>query len=84
MATISLRLSEYEDNLIKNYAALRKMNISELIRQAVLERIEDEYDLQLYEKAMRKYNKNSKTYTLNEIEQELALDDLSHWVYWIC
>ena len=44
MATISLRLSEYEDNLIKNYAALRKMNISELIRQAVLERIEDEYD----------------------------------------
>ena len=78
MSTISLRLSEYEDNLIKNYAALRKMNISELIRQAVLERIEDEYDLQLYEKAMREYNKNSKTYTLNEIEQELALDDLSH------
>ena len=78
MSTISLRLSEYEDNLIKNYAALRKMNISELIRQAVLERIEDEYDLQLYEKAIREYNKNSKTYTLNEIEQELALDDLSH------
>ena len=78
MSTISLRLSEYEDNLIKNYAALRKMNVSELIRQTVLERIEDEYDLQLYEKAMREYNKNSKTYTLNEIEQELALDDLSH------
>ena len=76
MSTISLRLSEYEDNLIKNYAALKKMNISELIRQAIVERIEDEYDLQLYETAVREYIKNPKTYSLSEVERELGLSDL--------
>lgn len=78
MSTISLRLSDYEDNLIKNYATLKKMNISELIRQSVLERIEDEYDLEIYEMAAKEFEKNPKTYTLEEIEQELARDDLSN------
>ena len=78
MSTISLRLSDYEDNLIKNYAALKKMNISELIRQSVLERIEDEYDLEIYEMAAKEFEKNPKTYTLEEIEQELARDGLSN------
>lgn len=78
MSTISLRLSDYEDNLIKNYATLKKMNISELIRQSVLERIEDEYDLEIYEMAAKEFEKNPKTYTLEEIEQELARDGLSN------
>ena len=76
MSTISLRLSEYEDNLIKNYAALKKRNISELIRQAIVERIEDECDLLLYETATKEYIKDPKTYSLSEVEQELGLSDL--------
>ena len=45
---ISVRLSTKETELIKKYAELRKVSVSELIRQTVMERIEDEYDLAAY------------------------------------
>lgn len=70
---ISLRLSEEDTLLIKNYAALHNISISDLFRQAVMEKIEDEYDLQCYEKAMELYKSDQTTYTLNEVESELGL-----------
>lgn len=70
---MSLRLSDEETMLFKKYAELNKMTVSELIRQTVLERIEDEYDLKAYEKAMEEYKKNPVTYTLDEVEKELNL-----------
>ncbi|MBQ2455970.1 MAG: ribbon-helix-helix protein, CopG family, partial [Firmicutes bacterium] len=43
--TISLRLSDEDADLIKRYSELHNISVSELVRQAVLEKIEDEYDL---------------------------------------
>ena len=43
--TISLRLSNEEAALMKNYAQMSGVTMSELVRKCVLERIEDEYDL---------------------------------------
>lgn len=71
--SISLRLSEEDTALIKNYADMNGMTISELFRKTVLEKIEDEYDLAAYNKAMASYRKNPKTYTLDEVEKELKL-----------
>lgn len=70
---ISLRLSDEDTVLIKNYAALHNISLSDLFRQAVMEKIEDEYDLAAYNKAMEEYKKDSKTYTLDEVEKELSL-----------
>lgn len=69
----SLRLSDQDSALIKKYAELNKMSVSELLRQSVMERIEDEYDLKLYEKAMAEFEKNPVTYSLDEVEKELGL-----------
>ena len=55
--TISLRLNEEDSELIRAYAALNGMTVSELLRRSVLERIEDEYDLKAYEEAMAAYQK---------------------------
>ena len=71
--TISLRLSEEDTALIKKYAELNRMSVSELIRQSVIERIEDEYDLKAYEKAMAEHKKNPVTFSLDEVERELGL-----------
>ena len=71
--TISLRLSEQDTELIKSYAALQNISVSELIRRIVLERIEDEYDLKEYEKALAEYRANPVTYSLDEVEKELGL-----------
>lgn len=70
---MSLRLSDEETMLFKKYAELNKVTVSELIRQTVLERIDDEYDLKAYDNAMEEYKKNPVTYTLDEVEKELDL-----------
>ena len=71
--TISVRLNEEDTNLIKKYAEMNNITLSELIRNAILEKIEDEYDLKCYKEAMEEFKKNPKTYTLDEIEEELGL-----------
>ncbi len=71
--TISLRLSNEDFLLIKKYAELKKMSVSELVRQSVMERIEDEYDLKAYQKAMENFRKDPTTYSLDEVERELGL-----------
>lgn len=71
--TISVRLSEEDTKLIKTYAEINNISLSDLIRNAVIERIEDEYDLKCYKKAVEEYKKNPKTYTLKEVKEELGL-----------
>lgn len=71
--TISIRLSDKDVELIKTYAKVNNMSLSDLIRNAVMEKIEDEYDLKSYNKAMEEYGKNPKTYTFNEVKEELGL-----------
>ena len=72
--TVSLRLNKEEEKLIKKYAEIKQMSLSELFRKALIEKIEDEYDLECYKKAIEEYNKDPKTYTLDEVEKELGLD----------
>lgn len=71
--TISLRLNEQETKLFKNYAKLNGITLSELVRQSVLERIENECDLQAYKKAILNYQSNPVTYSLDEAEEMLGL-----------
>ena len=71
--TISLRLNKEDSAIIKNFAEAKKMSVSELLRQSVMERIEDEIDLSLYEKAIKEYHENPVSYSLDEIESELGL-----------
>lgn len=70
---LSVRLNAEETLLFKKYAALNGISVSELIRQSVLERIEDEYDLHVYEAALAEHYKNPATYSLEEVERELGL-----------
>lgn len=72
--TISVRLNDKDTELIKAYAEMNGMSVSELVRKAIIEKIEDEYDLKCYYEAMEEYKKNPKTYTLEEVKKELKLD----------
>ena len=71
--TISLRLSDDDTMLIKKYAEINKMSVSDLIRQSVMERIENEYDLEMFDKAMAEYKESPITYSLDDVEKELGL-----------
>lgn len=69
----SIRLNDEETNLVKKYAELKRISVSELFRQSVMEKIEDELDLRIYEEAIAEYRKNPTTYSLAEVEKELGL-----------
>ena len=72
--TISVRLSEEDTKLIKAYAEMNNTTLSDLIRNAIIEKIEDEYDLKCYEKAIEEYKKNPVTYTHEQEAQLLELE----------
>ena len=71
--TMSLRLSEQDAALFKKYAEIKNITVSELVRQAVMERIEDELDLQAFEKALAEHKENPITYSHDEVRQMLEL-----------
>lgn len=71
--TISVRLNDKDTELIKAYADINNISLSDLIREAVLEKIENEYDLECYKKAIEEYKKNPKRYTMDEVKEELGI-----------
>lgn len=72
--TISVRLNDADTELIKHYAELNHISVSELVRQAVMEKIEEEYDLKLYYEAKAEYEKNPITYSHEEVKKVLGLE----------
>lgn len=76
MAHVSLRVSEQEKNWMEGYAKTHGVNLSDAIKSAFFEKLEDEYDLKViqeYEEDKRKGN--IKFYSLDEIKKELGVDD---------
>ena len=71
--TISLRLNNSDSELIKAYADMNGLTVSELFRRSVLERIENEFDLKAYDEAMAEYKANPVTFSLEEVIKELEL-----------
>jgi hypothetical protein len=72
MSTISLRLNDKDDTIIRKYAELHNIDLSTLLRQAVLEKIEDEYDLALFDKVWEEEKENEKISHEN-LKKELGL-----------
>ena len=68
---ISIRMTEEEKQLADAYAKLNGCTLSESIKRAFFEKIEDEYDIALADAALKEYEKNPKTYTLEELMKEL-------------
>lgn len=66
---ISLRVSTEDEQLIKQYADIHNMTISEFIRRTVLDKIEDEIDLIAYRNAMKEYKENPQTFTHEEVKK---------------
>ena len=70
---VSVRLNKEDEALIRTYAQMKNLSVSEAIRQAIMEKIEDEFDLKVYYEAMAEYQENPVTYTLDEVERELEI-----------
>lgn len=72
MSTISLRLNDRDNTLIRKYAELNGMELSAFIRQTVIEKIEDEYDLALFDKVWNE-ERNQERISHEQLKSELGL-----------
>jgi len=60
---------------MKNYSKMHGINLSDAIKEAFFEKLEDEYDLKVIrEYEAEKAKGNIKYYSLDEVEKELGLD----------
>ena len=71
MGTISLRMDEEDQKLIKEYAKTKNITVSSLIRNAVMEKIEDEIDMDLYHIAMKQHIANPQVVSFDEMMKEI-------------
>ena len=65
----SFRFTDEERKLADSYAKVHGITLGEALKNALFEKIEDEYDIALYQQAKKEFDKNPKTYTLKEIKE---------------
>lgn len=70
----SIRLTEQERQLAENYARIHSISIGEAFKQALFEKIEDEYDIAVFNSAYADYIKSGeKSRPIEELWQELDI-----------
>lgn len=70
MAMISLRVDDRDSKLIRDYAKLKKTSVSDLMRNAIIEKIEDEIDLENFDRVLASME---QTHSLEDVKKELGL-----------
>lgn len=70
---VSIRMTEEEKKLADAYSKLKGENLSESIKRAYFEKIEDEYDIAISKEILNNRNKEEKIYSLKEIKDLLNL-----------
>jgi hypothetical protein len=70
---IAMRLKEEEERLIREYAKMQSRSVSDVVRSAILEKIEDEYDVRTADLAYQEYLDDPVTYSIDEVERSLGL-----------
>lgn len=74
MSTISMRVSEEESKLIHKYVEVNGLNLSEFVRNAILDKIEEDFNLD-EERILAAHNRavNEKKYSHEEVCKILGI-----------
>ena len=71
-SVISVRINEKEAEILNQAAAIYGCAVSSLLKRLALEKLEDEYDMQVIKKyEEEKRRGNVKTYPIEELFEEL-------------
>ena len=74
-ATMTVRLPEDEKRMVSEYAQAIGVSVSEFVRQAAIERIEDAIDLKIAEEAHEELERDPATYTTEEVIAMLGVGE---------
>lgn len=70
----SVRLNKDEKRLAESYSKLHGVSIGQAMKEALFEKIEDEYDIAVAEKAHEEFIKDLTTYSHEELKEILGLE----------
>ncbi len=70
MGIVSLRLNETEE-IFRSYAIHTGKSLSELFKSALIEQIEDQLDYEIGIKALKKFQENPVTHSIDDVLAEL-------------
>lgn len=73
MSVLSVRMSDAEYKVLEKFAKTNNISMNQAIKDAFFEKIEDEYDIEIFDKAYAEFLKDSRTYSTDEIIEELKL-----------
>lgn len=71
MATMTLRMEDADAAIVRKYAAFQGVSVSDFLRNAAFEKIEDEQDLTDLRAAIRE--DDGRRFSLAEVRKELEL-----------
>jgi len=73
MSALSIRLNDDEKKIINAYAKFNNKTITQVVKEAILEKIENEFDLDELNKAIEEYEKNPISYSSDEVWKILGI-----------
>lgn len=73
--TITLRISEDDSRAIRDYARIHGMSVSEFMRRAAMDKIEDEIDLEIAMQALSEHEANPATFSHDEVGRMLGVKE---------
>ena len=73
MSVLSIRLNDDEKKIINAYAKFNNKTITQVVKEAILEKIENEFDLNELNKAIEEYEKNPISYSSDEVWKILGI-----------
>ena len=73
MSVLSIRMSDVEYRALEKYAKANSVSMNKAMKDAFFEKLENEFDIECFDRAYADYLKDSKTYTLDEVKKELKL-----------
>ena len=74
MSVVSLRLNDEENKLFRTYSKHTGKSLSELFKSALVEQIENELDYETGLKALKDFNKDPITHSIDDLIMELEND----------
>lgn len=70
----SIRLTEEEKSVADSYAKLHSVSLGEAFKKALFEKIEEEYDIAIFEESYKIYQENDKkSRPISDLWKELGL-----------
>lgn len=73
MSTVTFRVTDDEKSFIQSMADLNGLSLSELARTKLLESLENQIDMVLYDKAMKAHQLNDESVSHHDMLKELGL-----------